>query len=74
MNELNNLIDSERRATVLSTGRMLGRIFFVILSPLFGFLSDKFSLGFGFIMFGAVFIILSGAGFFFGMKDYSIKL
>jgi MFS family permease len=74
MNELNNLIDSDRRATVLSTGSMYGRILFVFLSPLFGILSDKYSLGYGFLMLCAVFIISGGFSLFFGRKDFSIKV
>ncbi len=72
MNELNNLIDSDKRATVLSTGSMIGRIFFVILSPVFGLLSDSHSLGYGFLMLGTVFILLSAVSIFFGRKDFSL--
>lgn len=58
LEEVNKLITSDIRATVLSTGSMAGRILFVILSPIFGFLADKISLNSSFIFLASVFLLL----------------
>jgi MFS family permease len=46
----NNLMPSEKRATMFSFGGMLSRIFFVILAPIFGYLSDSISMSFALLM------------------------
>jgi MFS family permease len=63
MDELNSLIESEVRATVLSTGSMVGRLLFIVFSPLFGFLMDRYSPGAGFFLLAGIFTLagLSGA-------------
>jgi MFS family permease len=63
LQEVNKLITSDIRATVLSTGSMAGRILFVILSPLFGLLSDQISLNAAFIGLSLVFILCFATGF-----------
>jgi predicted MFS family arabinose efflux permease len=60
LNVLNRHIDSDRRATVLSVSALLGRVLFVLVSPIFGVLSDQVSdrAGFGFL--AGVFAALAG--------------
>jgi hypothetical protein len=61
LNVLNRHIDSDRRATVLSVSALLGRVLFVLVSPIFGLLSDGISdqAGFGFL--AGVFVMFAGA-------------
>lgn len=59
LKEINYLIHSEIRATVLSTGSMFGRLLFVIVAPLTGFLFDKINLNVGFIFLGLLFLIFA---------------
>lgn len=56
LKEINILITSDIRATVLSTGSMFGRCFFVLLAPATGFISDQLSLSAAFLFLAAVFI------------------
>jgi MFS family permease len=60
LNVLNRHIDSDRRATVLSVSALLGRVLFVVVSPIFGLLSDRISdrAAFGFLV--GVFAVLAG--------------
>lgn len=44
LDQMNRLIKSETRATVLSVANMTGSLSYVILAPLFGQLVDRFSL------------------------------
>jgi MFS family permease len=61
LNLLNQFITSDRRATVLSVSAMLGRVLFVVVSPIFGLLSDRISdrVAFGFLL--GVFALLASA-------------
>lgn len=62
MNELNRLISPDMRATVLSTGGMIGRLLFVAAAPLFGAVADSYSLGYAFLMLVVIYILLFLAG------------
>jgi MFS family permease len=61
LNVLNRSITSERRATVLSVSALLGRVLFVVVSPIFGLLSDSVSDRAAFAFLAAVFAVLAGA-------------
>jgi MFS family permease len=60
LNTLNRRIESDRRATVLSVSAMLGRVLFVLLSPVFGLLSDHLSDRAGFMFLAVLFVLLAG--------------
>jgi hypothetical protein len=59
LKEINILVKSEIRATVLSTGSMTGRILFVLLAPLIGLLFDKLALATGFVFLGVLFLLFA---------------
>jgi len=46
----NEVMPSEKRATISSFGGMLSRIFFVIMAPIFGYMSDNISMSFALLM------------------------
>jgi MFS family permease len=56
MDSFNRLTSSEVRATVLSVAAMASSVSFIILSPLFGKLVDKFSLSAALIALGAFYL------------------
>jgi MFS family permease len=58
MGALNDLIESEVRATVISVVNMAGSVFFVVLSPIFGRAVDIYSLGTGHVALGIWFLLL----------------
>jgi MFS family permease len=72
LNALNRHIPSDRRATVLSVSAMLGRVLFVVVSPIFGLLSDHVSdqAGFGFL--AGVFAVLAGAAWWLKRRTMAI--
>ena len=53
---MNQLIESDVRATALSVANMTGSFSFMILSPLYGRLVDALSLSDAFIIMGLFFI------------------
>lgn len=57
MSHMNLLIGSEIRATVLSVAQMTGSLSFVLLAPIFGGLTDRFSLSAAFIVLGGYFFL-----------------
>ena len=57
LDQMNRLIKSETRATVLSVANMTGSLSYVILAPLFGKLVDWLSLSKAFIALGVYFLI-----------------
>jgi len=57
MERLNHAVGSDVRATVLSVAAMAGSVLFVAVSPLFGRLSDAFSLSAAFIALGGFFLL-----------------
>ena len=60
MDQMNRLIESKIRATVLSVANMTRSLSYVILSPLFGKVVDSYSLSTAFTLLG-VFFFLSGS-------------
>lgn len=56
---MNQLVKKEVRGTVLSFGHMSGRVWFIILSPLFGACVDHFSLSIAYVALG-IFFFFSG--------------
>ncbi len=64
MGYINELIESDIRATVLSVKSMCGGFAFIMLSPLFGKLVDARSLSFAHIALGAVFLTVGLASLF----------
>lgn len=59
LNLINQRVESDYRATILSVSSMVGRCSFVVLSPLFGFLIERRSLGAAFIALGGYLLVLS---------------
>jgi hypothetical protein len=57
LDQMNRLIKSETRATVLSIANMTGSFSYVILAPLFGKLVDRLSLSKAYITLGVYFLI-----------------
>jgi MFS family permease len=56
MKYINELVESDVRATVLSVCNMFGSLSFVVLSPLFGKLIDYFSLSLAYFALGIFFL------------------
>jgi MFS family permease len=56
LDQMNRLIKSETRATVLSIANMTGSLSYVILAPLFGQLVDRLSLTKSYIIMGIYFL------------------
>jgi len=56
LDQMNRLIESETRATVLSIANMTGSLSYVILAPLFGQLVDRFSLSKSYSIMGIYFL------------------
>ncbi|MBN1533183.1 MAG: MFS transporter [Spirochaetes bacterium] len=73
MDELNSLIQSEVRATVLSTGSMVGRLLFIAISPLFGFLLDRYTPASGFTLLAGIFLIAGLTGAILRKSDGAIE-
>ncbi|NMC58381.1 MAG: MFS transporter [Candidatus Methanofastidiosa archaeon] len=55
---VNKNVESHIRATLLSIMNMSGRVFFIILSPLFGRLVDIYSLSSAYLFLGIIFLII----------------
>ena len=55
---INKEVVSEIRATVLSVSSLIGRVFFVILSPFLGYVADTWSFSIAFLASGAILGIL----------------
>ncbi|NKB70298.1 MAG: MFS transporter [Candidatus Latescibacteria bacterium] len=54
---INRCVSSDMRATVLSVKSLVGRLMFVLLGPLVGWLSDSYSLGLALGVCGLVFLV-----------------
>jgi hypothetical protein len=65
---INNLVDSSRRATVLSTANLCMSLGFIPLSQMLGFATEKTSLFSGLIIYAFVLIVLAGLAKLIGMK------
>ena len=55
---LNRVVTSDIRATVLSVKSLIGRLMFVILGPVIGWVNDAYSLGTAFLIAGLTFLLL----------------
>jgi MFS family permease len=60
LDQMNRLIKSETRATVLSIANMTGSLSYVILAPIFGQLVDRLSLSNSYIVLGIFFLTFGG--------------
>lgn len=58
-NYINVLIESDKRATILSFESMVFSFFMIILFPLFGLLSDHIGLNYAFVLLGGVILTLA---------------
>jgi uncharacterized membrane protein (UPF0182 family) len=67
-NKVNRLTPSEIRATVLSVKNMIQRIFFAIIGPIMGYISDSYSLKIALFTSGIAFLFLGGIALFFVNK------
>ena len=65
---INNLVDSSRRATVLSTANLCMSLGFIPLSQMFGFATEATSLYSGLMIYAVVLVILAGVAKFIGIK------
>ena len=54
---INRLVSSDVRATVLSVKNLVGRLMFVILGPIIGWVNDTYSLATAFLVLGITFLI-----------------
>ncbi len=54
---INRLVHSEIRATVLSVKNLVGRLMFVLLGPVIGWINDTYSLGTALFVSGVVFFL-----------------
>lgn len=71
--EINRITPSSMRATVLSVRNFTIRIIFSVWGPLYGWLSDKYSLMLALVMAGVIFFMLSGVSLFFLFRAKSPK-
>ncbi|GAA0181498.1 tetracycline efflux MFS transporter TetA(P) [Clostridium sediminicola] len=67
-----NYMDKEERATALSVNSQMKSLLLVILAPLLGYISDKFSLYVMFIFLG-IFIIIANRFLNINSKNYSLE-
>jgi MFS family permease len=67
-NYINALSSSEIRATVLSVRNFIIRLLFVVLGPLFGWITDTYSLQTALHATGMIFGLLSGISLFYFLK------
>ena len=72
LERLNLAVGSDVRATVLSLAAMAGSVMFVIISPLFGRLTDAASLSVAFVALGG-FFLLAGVPLLISMERYPQK-
>ena len=68
---LNDLVDSETRATVIAVSNMTGTIFLAILSPIFKRAAITYSLGTAYMILGAWFLLLTSFSLLQFMKSRS---
>lgn len=55
---VNALISSDKRATVMSVKNMVGRLLFVALGPILGWVADVYTLSFALTLSGGIFLTL----------------
>ncbi len=68
---INRITSSDMRATVLSLRSLLIRTNFAILAPLFGYLTDTYSLNEAFLIIGIIFLILTASSISLFLKSLS---
>ena len=73
LNYLNRLTGSEIRATVLSVNSMAGNISFIILSPLFGAITDRYSLSAAYLAMAVYFLLAALLATFLLLKHRVIS-
>jgi MFS family permease len=66
---INRITSSDMRATVLSLRALFIRMNFAILAPLFGYLTDTYTLNQAFIIIGIVFMVLTGSTIFLFLRS-----
>ncbi len=66
---INRITSSDMRATVLSLRALFIRMNFAILAPLFGYLTDTYTLKQAFIIIGVVFMVLTGSTIFLFLRS-----
>ena len=71
---INKITASEIRATVLSIRSLILRLFYAILGPLFGWVSDVISLGTALIMCGVTIMIMGTVSLGFLLLSYKKKV
>ncbi|MGD8538255.1 MAG: MFS transporter [Candidatus Aminicenantes bacterium] len=64
LDQMNRLIKSETRATVLSIANMTGSLSYVILAPLFGQLVDRLTLSKSYLILGIYFLAICAVALF----------
>lgn len=70
---VNQLISSEKRATVLSVKNMMGRLFFTIIGPFVGYVKDIYTIREALLLSGSLFFIFGGMSIFFLKKHHVIE-
>jgi MFS family permease len=69
---INELVPSHIRATVLSVGRFVNRMIFVIFGPFIGWFADVYTMEQAFLMSALFFFICCGVSLFFMRKCKTI--
>ncbi|BAX81139.1 MFS transporter [Labilibaculum antarcticum] len=67
-NYINQITESEMRATVLSVRNFIIRICFAIIGPFLGWYTDHFNLSSALMLAGGIFFVLGGISVFFMIK------
>jgi MFS family permease len=62
---INRCVDSDIRATVLSVKSLVGRMMFMVLGPLAGWVADVYSLSEAFLLCGVIFLVFGSVFLFF---------
>ena len=62
---INRCVDSDIRATVLSVKSLVGRMMFMVLGPLAGWVADVYSLSDAFLLCGVIFLVFGSVFLFF---------
>lgn len=68
---INRCVESNIRATVLSVKSLIGRLMFMILGPLAGWVADVYSLGAALLLCGVIFLVF-GITFLFFLQRHQI--
>lgn len=72
---INRLVDSGRRATILSTASLATSLMFIPTSQLFGYVTDSWGIGNGLLVHAAILAILgSGAAYYSHRRSHQERL